>query len=95
MKYLAATLAYLAVLTPLSRATDYTSAATVSATFQCPEALPSDEARAAELKAYVDWMRAQHPDWTPATTMGYRLYLLETRHCDTAIAAIQATKTVH
>jgi hypothetical protein len=95
VKYLAATLTCLAVLAPLSRATDYTSAATVSATFQCPEALPSDEARAAELKAYIDWMRAQHPDWTPATTMGYRLYLLETRHCDTTIAAIQATKTVH
>jgi hypothetical protein len=95
VKYLAATLTCLAVLAPLSRATDYTSAATVSATFGCPEALPSDEARAAELKAYVDWMRAQHPDWTPAKVTGSRLYMLELRHCDKTIAAIQATNAVH
>jgi hypothetical protein len=95
VKYLAATLTCLAVLAPLSRATDYTSAAAVSATFECPEALPSDQARAAELKAYLDWMRTQHPDWVAAKIIGSRLYLLELRHCDQTIAAIQATKAVH
>jgi hypothetical protein len=95
VKYLAATLTCLAILAPLSRATDYTSAATVSATFACPESLPSDEARAAELKAYLDWMRAQHPDWTPATITGARLYMLESHHCDQTIAAIATTKALH
>lgn len=95
MKYLAATLACVAVLAPLSRATDYTSAETVSATFECPEALPNDEARAVELKAYLDWMHTQHPDWPPAQILGSRMYLLQSHDCDKTIAAILATKALH
>jgi hypothetical protein len=82
-------------ITAVCQATDYTSAATVNATFQCPEVLASDEARAAELKAFLEWMRGQRPDWSMPKVTGYRLYLLEERHCDKTLAAIQATKAVH
>jgi hypothetical protein len=95
MKYLMATLLLAVVVAPVGRATDYTSAATVSATFQCPEQLPSDQARAAELKGYIDWMLGQHPDWSMPKITGTRLYLLEIHHCDKTLAAIQATKSIH
>jgi hypothetical protein len=95
MKYLTATLLLAAVISPVGRATDYTSAATISATFQCPEELPSDEARAAELKGYIDWMHGQHPDWSMPKITGTRLYLLEMHHCTKTLDAIQATKSIH
>ena len=95
MKYLTAALLLAAVISPVGRATDYTSAATISATFQCPEELPSDEVRAAELKGYIDWMRGQHPDWSMPKITGTRLYLLEMHHCVETLAAIQATKSIH
>jgi hypothetical protein len=76
-------------------ATEYTSEATVLATFSCPEALPSDDARAAELKAYLAWMTVQHPDWVLAKTTGHRLYLLERHNCQKTIERIQATKSIH
>jgi hypothetical protein len=69
--------------------------ATVNATFRCPEALANDGARATELKAFVDWMRSQHPDWSMPEVTGSRLYLLEVHHCDKTLAAIQETKSIH
>ena len=94
MKYLPATLFLVLVFSTLSHATDYTLEATVLATFSCPEALPNDQARAAELKAYLDWMSVQHSDWPLAKATGYRLYLLERNNCRQTIAKIQATKSI-
>jgi hypothetical protein len=95
MKYLAMTLLLAMAISAVSRATDYTSAATVNATFQCPEALANDEARATELKAFLDWMRSQHPGWSMPKVTGSRLYLLEAHHCDKTLAYIQETKSIH
>jgi hypothetical protein len=95
VKYLTVMLLLAMVISPISHATDYTSAATISATFQCPEQLPSDAARAAELKGYIDWMHGQHPDWPMPEVIGARLYLLERYHCDKTLAVIQATKSIH
>ena len=95
MKHLLATLVLGTAITAVCQATDYTSAATVSATFQCPEDLASDEARAAELKAFLGWIRGQHPDWSMPKVTGYRLFLLEERDCKGTLAVIQTTKAVH
>jgi hypothetical protein len=90
-----ATLLLATLISPVGQATDYTSPGTVSATFQCPEELPGDQARAAELKGYIDWVRSQHPDWSMPKVTGTRLYLLEIHHCDKTLAAVQATKSIH
>lgn len=95
MKHLLATLLSAAAITSVGHATDYTSPATVNATFQCPAALASDEARGAELKAFLEWMHSQHPDWSMPKVTGFRLYLLEERRCEKTLAAIQTTKAIH
>lgn len=77
------------------RATDYTSPATVHATFRCPESFATDAVRTAELQDFLDWMHLQHPDWSLPKITGYRLFLLEEFHCNKTIATIQTTKAVH
>jgi hypothetical protein len=95
MKYLMASLFVALGLSPGCRATDYTSAATISATFRCPEDLPNDAARATELKGYIDWVHSQHPEWPMPEITGTRLFLLERNHCDKTLASIRTTKAIH
>ena len=95
MRRLTAALFLAAGASVVGHATDYTSPDSVRATFQCPDRLPSDAARTAELMAYLDWMRSLHPDWSMPKVTGFRLYLLEEHHCDRTLAVIQATKSIH
>jgi len=76
-------------------ATDYTSDATVLATFECPEALKDDAARRAASRDFSAWVHRSHPDWTAAKLTGYRLYVLEKHHCDKSIAAMRADAAKH
>jgi hypothetical protein len=70
-------------------ATDYSSAATVAATFECPESQSSDAARASSLRHFMSWIRGLHPDWSTPKITGYRLYLLERNHCEQTLAKIR------
>jgi hypothetical protein len=85
---IAATL-LLAPTTPLG-ATDYSSEASVNATFECPEALKSDAERASSLRQFMSWIRGVHPDWPTPKIVGYRLFLLERYHCDQSLAKFRA-----
>jgi hypothetical protein len=84
-----AAILYLAVTTPVA-AIDYTSEATVLATFECPESLKDDAARASSLREFLTWIQGLHPDWSSPKVTGYRLYLLERHHCDQTLAQLRA-----
>ena len=90
MKPLAVALCALLATTTTGGATDYTSEATVIATFQYPESLKNDAERASSLQEFRTWMRTRHPDWSGPKITGYRLYLLERHHCDKALAEFRA-----
>jgi hypothetical protein len=95
MKLLMAMMLLAGVISPVCRATDYTSPATVNATFKCPEGLADDAARTVELRGFLDWTHRQHPDWSMPKITGYRLYLLERLHCERTVTAISTTKVIH
>jgi hypothetical protein len=90
MKALALAACVLLATTTTVAATDYTSEATVLATFQCPESLKDDAERASSLQEFMQWIRARHPDWSAPKITGYRLYLLERHHCDKTLAELRA-----
>jgi TPR repeat protein/serine/threonine protein kinase len=49
--------------------------------FQCPEFLSSDEQRKAALSEYMDWIAANHGDWTVSRVVDFRVQLLTRHHC--------------
>jgi hypothetical protein len=71
-------------------ATDYSSEASVSATFECPESLKNDAERAAALRQFMSWIRGIHPDWPAPKIVGYRLFLLERFHCEQSLAKFRS-----
>ena len=95
MKAAALAAILLVILLPIAAATDYTSDATVLATFECPESLKDDAARAAAGIEFLTWIRGRHPHWSIAKVTGYRLYLLEKHHCDRSLAKIRASTSGH
>lgn len=57
--------------------------------FRCPESLPNDEARKAEMKRFVDWGTGQHPDWDVPRLIAYRVSLLESNGCEQSLRSIR------
>lgn len=57
--------------------------------FQCPESLPTDEARKAEMKRFVDWGTVRHPDWDVQRLIAYRVSLLEANGCEQSLRSIR------
>lgn len=60
--------------------------------FTCPEALPDDEAQAAEMRKFMAWMRAHHGDWTVGQVLEFRYGLLVRHQCVETLRAIDARK---
>ena len=85
----------LLILVATAWATDYTSDATVLATFECPESLKDDATRAAAGMQFLTWIRARHPHWSISKVIGYRLYLLNKHHCDQSLARIRSEASQH
>jgi hypothetical protein len=71
-------------------ATDFSSEASVAASFVCPETLKDDAERATALQQFMSWIRSLHPDWSAAKITGYRLYLLERNNCSQTLAKFHA-----
>jgi hypothetical protein len=78
------------LVTSVSSGTDFTTETTVSATFECPEALNTDAERTTSRQQFMSWIRGLHPDWTEAKITGYRLYLLESHHCAKSLERLNA-----
>jgi hypothetical protein len=82
--------ALLLALATAANATDYSSETAVLSTFECPESLKSDADRVASLQQFNAWIRHLHPDWSAPKIVGYRLYLLESHHCERDLAKFRA-----
>lgn len=52
-----------------------------SASFRCPESLPTVEQKQQALRDYFDWVGARHGDWTVKQVLDYRYRLLTSHRC--------------
>ena len=60
-----------------------------SKSFQCPESLPTKEAREEAVLKFIAWAQQAHPEWTVEEFVEYRTQLLVDHHCDATLAIIK------
>lgn len=63
-----------------------------SKTFHCPEALPSDSARADAVHNFLLWAQQSHPDLTIEEIVELRIRLLEEHHCEKTLSRINGDR---
>lgn len=60
-----------------------------SMSFQCPESLPTKEAREEAVSKFIAWAQAAHPDWTIEQFVDYRMKLLVAHKCTATLEKIR------
>jgi len=60
-----------------------------SKSFQCPESLPSKEAREEAVLKFITWAQQAHPEWTIKEFVDYRMKLLVAHKCTATLEKIR------